>query len=279
MSIHPVTGALAARSKDSSLGKGHGTTLQAYYSKGTIIFFHYIVISLVALVLSACGGGGSVGTTTSPSLSSVVTFTYTAPAHSSKYYTQWEVVTLTPTVTGNIGSGIKTFRAISLPTGLTLDTVTGDVTGLPETFGVRNQNVQIELTVSGYMGYVDGIYNYDIDGFSKFGFMSGGFTLTDAISGAGTTGIPGSIHDRVVNMRFDGNGAYYGEQFPAGTLITYGFQSANDAPGATINSTTGEINWTPAAAGTYQIFWYADVSFNGITRRYIPYGSTIMTIS
>jgi Putative Ig domain len=228
----------------------------------------------VTLTLAGCGGGGG-GTpaTTAPMLETVAKLEYKAKNKATKVFNPWETVILEPVVSGTLGTATRTFSVDGkLPDGLSLDTETGVISGLTADVKTRSFQASVKMTAAGFSRDIYALTDFQIDGtLSEFGSFRGGFVglsgLTISNGGwtcSGTVGVPGTVNFEVVYAL----GQAVAAPFPAGTTVTYSLISST-ATGATINVNSGEINWTPTTKGAFTVQWAADVSNNGITRRYV----------
>lgn len=234
----------------------------------------------VTLVMGGCGGGG--GDTPAaavPILQTVATLEYKAKNKATKVFTPWETVLLEPVVVGTLGDATRTFSvAGKLPDGLSLDTGTGVISG--QTTDVRSRFFQasVTMTVAGFSRNITAQADFEIEGqLSESGACLAGFGLlrvTNSSGGwtcSGNAGAPGTVNFQVIYVL----GQALGAPFPEGTSVAYSLISST-APGATINVNSGVISWTPTASGTFTVQWVADVSHNGITRRYV--GSVVTLV-
>lgn len=241
-----------------------------------------ILVSLtVALTMAGCGGGGGGDTpaATAPILQTVATLEYKARNKTTKVFTPWETVILEPVVVGTLGNAARTFSvAGKLPDGLSLDTSTGVISGLTADVRSRFFQASVTMTVAGFSRDITAQADFELEGqLSEFGACLGGFGLLGSTTSnggwtcSGTAGVPGTVNFQVVYVL----GQAIGAPFPAGTTVAYSLISST-ATGATINVNSGVISWTPTASGTFTVQWAADVSLNGITRRYV--GSVVTLV-
>ena len=131
------------------------------------------------------------------------------------------------TVAGSGGTAPYTFNVSSgsLPTGLTLNLTTGQITGTPT---------------------VAGTFNFDITATDIFGCI-GTTSYSVSISCATITIIPATLPDGVTGTLYDQTLSGSGGTAP----YTFAVTSGSLPTGLTLNSTTGQITGTPTVVGTF----------------------------
>jgi hypothetical protein len=186
---------------------------------------------------------------------------------------------LTPEVTGLPANATKTFSASGLPQGLQIDAATGKITSV-DALTRDDLDSPISITVSmganGYSGSISTAYDLKFSSYSvavlnpQSRFYAGAWLGFDA-NGNSTAKVNTTLIENY------GSGLFLATYRPDGTISTdalpstatrrYELVAANTtAVGATIDSSTGEVTWTPSAAGTYQIQVRVNVTNSGVTK-------------
>jgi len=131
------------------------------------------------------------------------------------------------TVSGSGGTAPYTFAVTngSLPTGLTLDSNTGQISGTPTALGT---------------------FNFDITATDTFG-CSGTTSYSVTINCPVITLLPATLPNGTVGTLYDQTVSGSGGAAP----YTFAVTSGNLPTGLTLNSSTGQISGTPTAAGTF----------------------------
>jgi Putative Ig domain len=184
---------------------------------------------------------------------------------------------LKPVISGNIGTGVPSYKLVgTLPTGLTFNTITGVITGVPANINAAETSlsfVTVQLAVTGYTGTQEAtVGNAASPGpekktgaFTAFGFVGGGFALTSATTAAGNVGVLGTI-SRVVTLERVACGGTSFDPIPAANLVGYGL--VGTPPGALIDAATGVIRFTPPVSGSFTFQQYVDLLIDGKPARY-----------
>ena len=131
------------------------------------------------------------------------------------------------TVSGSGGTAPYTFAVTSgsLPTGLTLDANTGQITGTPTALGP---------------------FNFDITATDNFG-CTGTTSYTVTIDCPAITVLPGTLPNGIVGALYDQTVSGSGGTAP----YTFAVTSGTLPTGLTLNANTGQITGIPSASGTF----------------------------
>jgi hypothetical protein len=225
---------------------------------------------LIGLALTACGGGGGDSAAVAqplPKLADTATLSYSEPDYNSYMHDPWTRVRMVPKLNGLPAGSTATYSAkTALATGLSLDTSTGVVTGLPEFGG----EVKIAVTAKGYDGEVVSTYPFGVSTVHPRLASASGVEALEAFKFKGKVGALITFSQPAgLIEQWPGPPAYTltGEPLPAGVVSTYYFIGEKPAA-AGINSETGEVIWAPQTSGEYVLQWGADLTKNGITRKY-----------
>lgn len=227
--------------------------------------------ALISLALTACGGGGGDSPAAAqplPKLADTVSLSYSEPDYNSYMHDPWTRVRMVPKLSGlPAGATVAYSAKAALAPGLSLDTSTGVVTGLPEYGG----EVKIAITAKGYDGEVVSTYPFGVSSVHPRLASASGLEAIEAFKFKGKVGVFVTFSQPAGLMeQWPGPPAYTntGEPLPAGVVSTYYFIGEKPAA-AGINSETGEVIWAPQAAGEYTLQWGADLIKDGITRKYV----------
>jgi len=146
----------------------------------------------------------------------------------------------TLTATGGSGSYTYSIASGSLPTGLTLNTATGAITGKPTTAGTYSFTTQVKDTKTGNTAT------------ASCGIKVAGTPVNLYCGSCGSTqwgwgGNSGGGSNGTVGVGYSSSLSVTGGTSPYTYSITYG----SLPPGLTLNTTTGAITGSPTTPGTY----------------------------
>ncbi len=179
---------------------------------------HFRATTVVAGAVNVQGNAPVVVIGTPPAVNISITAPLTLPS--------WDRATPYPntTMTANGGGGIYSWTQTGLPAGLSLNAVTGVISGTPTTTG----SSPVQVTVTDSLG----------DTASK--------SYTVNINAAPTITGPASLTDWTISRDYPGTAI-----IASGGTTPYAWSAINLPTGLSINSSTGVVSGTPGATGTF----------------------------
>jgi hypothetical protein len=228
-----------------------------------------ILVSLVSLGLVGCGGGGG-GTApvVSTELNRYASLSYAAKPGTTciPFEGTSNEAVITNAGTG-IGTAKRTFRVVEgLPAGMALNASTGSITGVPQNLNGIATPIKVELTVDGFTGSQQATIPAPSAGFTAFFSATGGFAITGSSTAVGNVGVAGTFTGGTTVSKVACGGSSF-DPIPSKYIVQYGL-GTNTTAGATVNSTTGVLSWTPPAKGTFSFQKFVDLTIDGQVGRW-----------